>query len=695
MNILLCTLGGSWAVIPEVFALLDPDRCPLYQQHPERAPIEALKRDFDLQPVQELWVCTTEGADVGTALEHLRAWRALVDPGLVLRVWRAAEAEDVASQATGNRVRELIFRAVLQAVERCGRDGRLYLSLAGGRKTMSADLQQAGLLIGCRVLLHVIAPPAAKLSERMHTAAPVTFAAPLAPTDCAGLLPLVVGRGRRSELLDIDTEVLEPVRAADYPLPLAPDGAPLAWGPETEASLPAELDRRERQSSRLLGNFLQALGEQEHHENWRSLYRLPAAAIRWLREERLGEAHRDWLEALPKADLHRHIGGSLDLAAQRRVGRAVWESLMQRERDAALHVVRGLLHDRSWDWSWPEILRAHGDRAHNVAALLVEAEDEQLHHNLFDVTEPRRALREREPHRFAYYDRPGELTGSAVLTHPAALAPYVRELMVAAEAEGLRYLELRGSPQKYRVEPEQQLAFLQELKALAERYRVGPTLRFLVIADRRQAKPDLEAAVRLAVEGYDQLGGFVVGLDLAGDENKDTAESLDLIAAAFQPAYEACLSVTIHAGEGTTAARIWEAAYRLHADRVGHGLTLRDHPRLLQRFRDRGLCVELCPTSNEEVVGFDEGAYPLGTYWRDGVPLAVCTDNPGISRTTLADELLVAARVTVGGITLWDTLAMIKQGFVHGFLTASDRERLLKQADREVHARVLERYAAR
>jgi adenosine deaminase len=62
----------------------------------------------------------------------------------------------------------------------------------------------------------------------------------------------------------------------------------------------------------------------------------------------------------------------------------------------------------------------------------------------------------------------------------------------------------------------------------------------------------------------------------------------------------------------------------------------------------------------------------------------LCTDNPGISRTTLADEYLAAARMTPGGISLWETLALIKQGFSHAFLSADRREELIKRADRRV-----------
>lgn len=215
---------------------------------------------------------------------------------------------------------------------------------------------------------------------------------------------------------------------------------------------------------------------------------------------------------------------------------------------------------------------------------------------------------------------------------------------------------------------------------------VAPRIGFIWILDRRQ--PDTHAGiVRQACAALPSLRGFLLGLDLAGDEGTHAPERL---ADSFLPAFAECLPITIHAGEGEQAENIWKAAYHLHADRIGHGLTLASHPALAARFRDRSICLELCPTSNREVVGFadpDEPAsaslprYPLRQFLQAGIPLTLCMDNPGISRTTLAHEYLAAARMSEGGLTQWEALALMRQGFVHAFLPSAEREALLKRAD--------------
>ncbi|HXF47491.1 MAG TPA: CRISPR-associated ring nuclease [Burkholderiaceae bacterium] len=695
MNLLVCTLGASWAVVPEVFGFLAPALLDLYAHHPQREALAALRAQHTLAAPDELWIVTTEGEQTAASLARLRTWWRQLGAPLPLRVWSAAGTDQLATQAECDHIRELTLRVVMCAAERC-RDGQLVLSLAGGRKTMSADLQSAGAIFGAQAWLHVVGPE--PLPEPLRKALDTQlFAHPL-PAGLAGAVtPLLVGRGSRNELLDIQLDGRR-VDSTAFPLALAEPA--LSWPlPADGATLAAEIDRRLREGSRLFGNFLGALARAQQRENFRSLYRLPPARIDELRRTPLSDAHRDWLVRLPKADLHRHFGGVLDLPAQRRVGRAIWDALTASERASALATVRPLLEaSDDWPWDWPRLIGT-AQRAACAAALLVESADEALARNLYGVTEPRLRLKARRG--FEAYERPGELTGSAVLTHPAAIEPYVEAVVAQARAEGLAYVELRGSPHKYR--PDDPGGFLRELRTALARAGGGvdraPRFGFVWILDRRQ-RDRIPAVIGQAVAAHRELEDFLLGLDLAGDEGTHRPEEL---ACHFAAAFRQCLHITIHAGEGEPADNIWEAAYHLHADRIGHGLTLLDNPRLTQRFRDRGICIELCPTSNREVVGFRDPAvpgsealpdYPLRGLLEAGLPVTLCTDNPGISRTTLADEFLAAARMG-GGLTLWEALGLVREGFVHGFLPAPERARLLARAEQEVFQRTVEFFSER
>jgi len=105
------------------------------------------------------------------------------------------------------------------------------------------------------------------------------------------------------------------------------------------------------------------------------------------------------------------------------------------------------------------------------------------------------------------------------------------------------------------------------------------------------------------------------------------------------------------------------------------------------------VAVELCPTSNRQIVGFRDPrdpadcrpSYPLKGYLQEGVRIAICTDNPGISRTTPSQELLEGGTLTEGGLSKWEILLLVRGGFQSVFLPQPERARLLKEVDREVY----------
>lgn len=653
---LVCTLGQTWQVIPEIYGFLDPERCPLYAAAPNIA--ERRRMLPALPPPTALWVVTTASTRGQDRL--LDWWRRLGAP-VPLRLWRTA-ADDTTAQVEVDLIRELIHRAVFHA------GPSAILCLAGGRKTMSADMQRAGMVYGCQAMLHVLAPEG-EAGKRLNDC---DFAQPLPPELASLIQPVYIGRASRADLIG-----LPPAITADaYPLP-ADDRPFVADG----RWLSRDISQREVDSANLLVQFHADLARSEPHENWRSLYRLPPALIQRLRDTPLTAVPRDWLISLPKADLHCHIGGILDLDEQVAVGRAVWDLLDGQARAQA---------QRDAEQWWSQTAQPGGQRWGNLdpgrrarasACLLATYDPEDLRAALWPPGLARIALKARHRWGFAAYEHPGSLVGSTILQTPEAVYATARALLDRCQRDGLAYLELRCSPAKY-------VRGFLELMHAALGADHTTVVRIILIADRRDEDRDPErirSTVRMALDARERLDGRVVGLDLAGDEQRGDPAS---IAPLFQDAFAACLRITIHAGEGEPAENIWKAAYHLHADRIGHGLSLADAPQLSQRFRDRRICLELCPTSNREVVGFrdpmvresaDCPGYPLRQLMKHGVPLTLCTDNPGISRTTLADEYLTAARMSE--LSVWESLALMKQAFLHAFLPAEQREILIKRLD--------------
>lgn len=661
-HILLSTLGTTWAIIPEVYGIFTG----IYGDR-------SYYPDLPSAP-KSVWIITTLNA-WDSAKKPLTEWSEIT--GTNLEIFKTEE-DDLTSQADVAQMRELIFRVVLKAREDCD---ELSCSLAGGRKTMSADMQEAARLFGCNRLLHVISNGTPKQwPDYLRNPSSSTFSKPLPSEALDWIVPVVLPGSNRADFLDVAWDGHPPVLSKRFP---PKDQKEITF----HNNLTLEIEGR-RADSGLLSNFIAAIEKDERHENWRSLYRLPPRLITKLRQTQVSLAISNLLRNLPKAELHCHIGGILDLPAQRRVAEQIWNTLESQMKDEASRLVE-TIHWEDPRAGWRDLLK-YGCRPANVAAVFQKYSDAFLESVFFPSSTERTALKHTHPLGFSAYELPGELTGSAVLGHPAAIEPTVDGIIEFCRKDNIRYLELRGSPHKYATD--NPILWLQRLKEMFRRKLDQEIcVRFVWIADRRQVN-SLPNLIKTIVNAYKEMDDFLVGVDLAGDEGFNQPENLT---SAFFPAFEACLPITIHAGEGESADNIWQAAYHLHADRIGHGLSLAEHPQLLKRFRNRGVCLELCPTSNREVVGFCDpnypqshtcSVYPLRRLWNAGVPLTLCTDNPGISRCSQTGEYITAARMiqSDGGLTLWEAMAMMKRAFLHAFADTETRSTLMKSADLQV-----------
>ncbi|GIF53800.1 adenosine deaminase [Asanoa ferruginea] len=133
----------------------------------------------------------------------------------------------------------------------------------------------------------------------------------------------------------------------------------------------------------------------------------------------------------------------------------------------------------------------------------------------------------------------------------------------------------------------------------------------------------------------------VVAIGLAGDEDHPATP----FAAVFAEAREAGLHVVHHAGEAAGPASIREALDVGLTERLGHGIRVLDDPDLVAEVRERGIPLEVCPTSNV-ALGFAPSlaAHRLPRLRAAGLAVTLNTDIPEMVHTTLDAEYAAAAR---------------------------------------------------
>jgi adenosine deaminase len=135
--------------------------------------------------------------------------------------------------------------------------------------------------------------------------------------------------------------------------------------------------------------------------------------------------------------------------------------------------------------------------------------------------------------------------------------------------------------------------------------------------------------------------------------------------------------ISLHAGElamglvppeGLTF-HMRESVERGHAERIGHGVDVmneRDPLGLMREMAERNVLVEICLTSNDVILGVKGDDHPLPVYMKYGVPVALATDDEGVSRSDMTHEYLRA--VEEYGISYKELKRMARLSLEHSFL---------------------------
>jgi|GEM_PF-1979626 len=319
-------------------------------------------------------------------------------------------------------------------------------------------------------------------------------------------------------------------------------------------------------------------------------------------------------------------------------------------------------------------------------------------------------------------------TGALHLQYYENIIACVWYLVEKSAEENIRYLEMKASPSGY---TKKGLTLRQAVQALTDgadlsslylyifqhkfiwtnfiltlKRHKTPYERVQEIAsaimfretELEKLRPQIKILNSPHTTPYEWQPSKVVAVDLAGYEKGYLpSDFLDEFSAIFQ----VCSYITIHAGEEESAQAIWEAIYKLHANRIGHGLTIHEFKDLMNLARDTQICLELCPTSNimTNFRGNPE-KYPLFKYMKEGLNVTINTDDRGTLGTTLSDEFVKSAELYYISddnskkipLTKWETLRLIKAGFDNAFINREEKRKLLRWVEEEIYEKILQLY---
>jgi adenosine deaminase len=310
------------------------------------------------------------------------------------------------------------------------------------------------------------------------------------------------------------------------------------------------------------------------------------------RPDALSDAATDRLiEAMPKAELHLHLDGSLRI-------------------DTALDLAqsRGIAAPTTWRGMFDAL----------VAPMPCRDQAELL--RAFDLP-------------------------IALMQDADSLWRITAELVESKAAEGVRYVEIRWGPLLHVARG---LSLADGIEAVVRgaedaAARTGTVVRLIATALRSHEPLEnvrlAEAASRFRARG-------LTGWDLAGPEAAFPDPLLH--ARAFEAARAGGLRITVHAGEWGGAAQV-RRALQVNPERIAHGEAASDDPSLVAELTARGVCLDLCPTSNVQAGIVPSLAdHALARLHRTGAPVTLSTDDTTVSDITLTEEY----RRAVGDIGL-------------------------------------------
>ncbi len=189
----------------------------------------------------------------------------------------------------------------------------------------------------------------------------------------------------------------------------------------------------------------------------------------------------------------------------------------------------------------------------------------------------------------------------------------------------------------------------------------------------------VETAWRVLEIAVRNIRNGLIAWSIGGDEINYPPE---LFSEVFAAARQAGLHVMAHAGEVGGPESVWGAVELLHCERVGHGIRSIDDPALVAHLRQRGVVLDVSPSSNIRtgaVAHIEQ--HPLRQLFDAGVHVTLNTDDPTFFNTTLIGEYRLAARAF--GFDIDDLVKLALNGVRATFLPPDERARMLDEFQAE------------
>ncbi|MDB5774403.1 MAG: add [Herbaspirillum sp.] len=340
----------------------------------------------------------------------------------------------------------------------------------------------------------------------------------------------------------------------------------------------------------------------------------------------IAAALRRFIEAMPKAELHLHIEGTLE----------------------------------------PELLFALGQR--NRIALPYASVDALR--QAYDFSDLQSFLD-------LYY------AGAAVLQTEQDFYEMTAAYLARARADQVLHAEIFFDPQTH---TERGIAievvFAGIARALREANAAGFSSAMIMCFLRHLSEADAFATLDAALPLRAQYADLWCGVGLDSGERGNPPEKF---ARVFARCGELGLRLVAHAGEEGPAAYVSDALDLLHVERIDHGVRSEEDPALMQRLARERIPLTVCPLSNLKLCVVDDmRRHNLARLLQAGLAVTVNSDDPAYFGGYMNANFIAVAEALA--LDRRQLAQLSRNSFNAAFLPAQAKAALLQQLDAFVAA---------
>ena len=256
-----------------------------------------------------------------------------------------------------------------------------------------------------------------------------------------------------------------------------------------------------------------------------------------------------------------------------------------------------------------------------------------------------------------------------IQSSPLAMEPAVRQTLGGAyRSHNIVVHEIRYNPMKRNRGGERDLDYiiLAAINGMERALLEYPKIQagIILMLDREFPFHLNEIIYHKALK-YQHRG--IIGIDVAGPQSSSfqMREYVDL----FCDAKEHGFGITIHTGEEGSLKEMKLVVDRIAPQRIGHGIMAHQDTKLMRSMREKGIVLELCPTSNLNI-GIIKNVREMKRIYRRlltaGVKLTINTDGPEMHGTNLWRELSLL--ITQGIFTRPELQGIINNAFAATFI---------------------------